>query len=171
MRGKLGIIVGLAAGYVLGARAGRERYEQIKEGAGRLWEMEPVQRQVGKVKDLGRSAALALPGTLWDGAVKVAKAAGTKGTPKDRLDATVHAAKDAGADVAAEAKKVADAAASGTGKAGGTSRSADSGAGKGGSAKGTGGSTPGMGSDSAAEVDTAEDVPSIEDEAEKAADS
>jgi hypothetical protein len=30
MRGKVGLVIGLAAGYVLGARAGRERYEQIK---------------------------------------------------------------------------------------------------------------------------------------------
>ena len=29
MKGKLGIAVGLAAGYVLGTRAGRERYQQI----------------------------------------------------------------------------------------------------------------------------------------------
>src|SRR3546814_17314066 len=31
MKGKVGLVIGLAAGYVLGARAGRERYEQIKE--------------------------------------------------------------------------------------------------------------------------------------------
>lgn len=30
MRFKSGLIVGMAAGYVLGARAGRERYQQIK---------------------------------------------------------------------------------------------------------------------------------------------
>jgi membrane protein DedA with SNARE-associated domain len=30
MRFKTGIVVGMAAGYVLGARAGRERYQQIK---------------------------------------------------------------------------------------------------------------------------------------------
>ena len=33
MRGKIGIVVGLAAGSVLGARAGRESYEQIKTGS------------------------------------------------------------------------------------------------------------------------------------------
>jgi hypothetical protein len=30
---KSGLTIGLAIGYVLGARAGRERYEQIKRGA------------------------------------------------------------------------------------------------------------------------------------------
>lgn len=33
MRGKVGLVIGLAAGYVLGTRAGRERYEQIKAQA------------------------------------------------------------------------------------------------------------------------------------------
>jgi hypothetical protein len=30
---KSGLTIGIAVGYVLGARAGRERYEQIKRGA------------------------------------------------------------------------------------------------------------------------------------------
>ena len=30
MKGKVGLVVGLSVGYVLGTRAGRERYEQIK---------------------------------------------------------------------------------------------------------------------------------------------
>lgn len=30
MRGRLGIFVGFGAGYVLGAKAGRERYEQLR---------------------------------------------------------------------------------------------------------------------------------------------
>jgi len=33
MRFRTGMLVGAAAGYVLGARAGRERYEQIKRWA------------------------------------------------------------------------------------------------------------------------------------------
>ncbi len=34
MRFRTGMVVGAAVGYVLGARAGRERYEQIKRWAG-----------------------------------------------------------------------------------------------------------------------------------------
>jgi hypothetical protein len=30
MRGRLGVFVGFGAGYVLGAKAGRERYEQLR---------------------------------------------------------------------------------------------------------------------------------------------
>ena len=32
MRFRLGVAIGFAAGYYLGARAGRERYEQIRRG-------------------------------------------------------------------------------------------------------------------------------------------
>ena len=42
MRGKAGLVVGLAVGYVLGTRAGRERYEQIKAAALKVWNLDPV---------------------------------------------------------------------------------------------------------------------------------
>lgn len=79
MRGKIGLAIGLAAGYVLGTRAGRERYEQIKEQAERIWNQPAVQKQVDKVKDAGRMAAMALPTALWDGAVKITRAATSRG--------------------------------------------------------------------------------------------
>ena len=44
--GKLTFIAGLAAGYVLGARAGRQRYEQIRRTSGKVWNSGPVQKQV-----------------------------------------------------------------------------------------------------------------------------
>ena len=50
MRGKVGLVIGLAAGYVLGTRAGRERYEQIKEQALKVWNLDPVQKQVDRAK-------------------------------------------------------------------------------------------------------------------------
>lgn len=50
MRGKLAFVVGAAVGYVLGSRAGRERYEQIKRGAKKLWNTGPVQQGVGAVR-------------------------------------------------------------------------------------------------------------------------
>ncbi|MEH3089861.1 MAG: hypothetical protein PGN24_09785 [Microbacterium arborescens] len=115
MRGKIGIAVGLAAGYVLGARAGRQRYEQIKEKAQQVWELDPVQKQVGKVTELGKSAALAVPSVVWDSAKKVVKAAAKKGSPGEKLDATLAQGEKAAGDVrkAAErdARKVADASA------------------------------------------------------------
>lgn len=50
MKGKIAFVLGAAVGYVLGTRAGRERYEQIKRGAEALWKTEPVQRGVGAVR-------------------------------------------------------------------------------------------------------------------------
>jgi hypothetical protein len=43
---KSGLTIGIAVGYVLGARAGRERYEQIKRGAGAARE-HPAVAQLG----------------------------------------------------------------------------------------------------------------------------
>lgn len=118
MKGKIGIVVGLAAGYVLGARAGRERYEQIKTGFLKVSNTDPVQKQVTKAKELGKSAAFALPSALWDGAVKVTKAASKSGTPGQKLDSAIKAGQDSSDEIArgaektaAEVKKTADKAA------------------------------------------------------------
>ncbi len=51
MKGKLALIAGFAAGYVLGARAGRNRYNQIKRVASNFWEADSVQAGVGVVQD------------------------------------------------------------------------------------------------------------------------
>lgn len=107
MRGKIGIVVGLAAGYVLGSRAGRERYEQIKAGYLKLWNTPPVQKQVAKAKELGKSAALALPSAVWDGAVKVTRAASRNGTPGQKLDSAIRAGRASADDVARGAEKTA----------------------------------------------------------------
>jgi hypothetical protein len=50
MAGNLKLLAGLAAGYVLGARAGRERYERIAEAASRLAERPEVREMTGKVR-------------------------------------------------------------------------------------------------------------------------
>jgi len=90
MRGKVGLVIGLAAGYVLGTRAGRERYEQIKAQVDKVWNLEPVQEQVTKAKDFAKSTAMALPSTLWDSAVKVTKSATSKiGASGSLLIATI----------------------------------------------------------------------------------
>jgi len=55
--GKLSFIAGLAAGYVLGARAGRQRYEQIARTSGKVWNSDPVQKQVERGKEVARTKA------------------------------------------------------------------------------------------------------------------
>ena len=48
---------GMAVGYVLGARAGRERYEQIRRAAQVIWQNPTVQQKVGDVE--GKAAETA----------------------------------------------------------------------------------------------------------------
>jgi hypothetical protein len=47
---KTGLLIGAAAGYVLGAKAGRERYEQIKHWLGSAARSEPLAGLAGKGK-------------------------------------------------------------------------------------------------------------------------
>ena len=47
MRGKLMFLSGLAAGFVLGSRAGREKYEEIVVNAKKVWEHPTVQEAAG----------------------------------------------------------------------------------------------------------------------------
>jgi hypothetical protein len=51
MAGRLGMAVGAGAGYVLGARAGRERYQQIVDQARQLWQRQDVQDLAAKARD------------------------------------------------------------------------------------------------------------------------
>ncbi|MEV0902633.1 hypothetical protein [Actinoplanes sp. NPDC049802] len=47
MRGKLMFLTGLAAGFVLGSRAGREKYEEIRANAQKVWQHPTVQEAAG----------------------------------------------------------------------------------------------------------------------------
>ena len=51
MRGKILFVTGAAVGYVLGTRAGRKRYDQMKSAALKVWESPGVQKQVNAVED------------------------------------------------------------------------------------------------------------------------
>lgn len=93
MRGRVGLVIGLTAGYILGARAGRERYEQIREQAAKVWSLPVVQKQVERAKEFGASALKAVPSALWDGAVKVVTSAST---PNDAPQARDAAGDDTG---------------------------------------------------------------------------
>lgn len=54
---KFSFFLGAAAGYVLGARAGRRRYEQIRSGATQVWHSQPVQHQVATAKHAAKTKA------------------------------------------------------------------------------------------------------------------
>jgi hypothetical protein len=59
MRGKLMFGVGVGIGYLLGTRAGRERFEQISSQAKRFWENDTVQEAAATVQEQA--------GRLYDG--------------------------------------------------------------------------------------------------------
>ena len=71
MRGKLLFITGGLVGYVLGARAGRKRYEQIAASAKELWNAPPVQRRVTEVRDFALEAVGDVPAVLFETGKKV----------------------------------------------------------------------------------------------------
>ncbi|WP_327175670.1 YtxH domain-containing protein [Streptomyces sp. NBC_01335] len=57
MRYRLTFIAGLALGYVLGTRAGRERYEQLKKSARQVAENPAVRNTVESAAQSGREYA------------------------------------------------------------------------------------------------------------------
>ncbi|WP_035779879.1 hypothetical protein [Arthrobacter sp. H14] len=54
---KLVILGAAGAGYVLGARAGRQRYEQIRTQAQRLWRNPRLQRTVSQAGEAAKEKA------------------------------------------------------------------------------------------------------------------
>jgi len=68
MKGKAALVVGMAAGYVLGARDGRERYEQIKSQADRLWNDPKVQKNVAQAQDVVKEKAPVVQAKVSDAA-------------------------------------------------------------------------------------------------------
>jgi hypothetical protein len=54
MKGKIMLLAGGAVGYVLGARAGRERYEQNMSQAQSLWHNPTVQEKASQAQDLAK---------------------------------------------------------------------------------------------------------------------
>jgi hypothetical protein len=67
MAGNFKLAVGLAAGYVLGTRAGRERYERLAEAARNVADRPEVQQLTGKLR-----------GSLGTGIDKAAGSAGDR---------------------------------------------------------------------------------------------
>jgi hypothetical protein len=67
---KLSFVAGVGVGYVLGARAGRKRYEQIKAQAGKMWRSEPVQTRVHTATDKVKDQAAPFVTEKLGGAVK-----------------------------------------------------------------------------------------------------
>jgi hypothetical protein len=94
---KLGMLAAGAVGYVLGARAGRERYDQIVYQAQRLWTNPKVQRAAGEAQERAREVAPVVAEKVGDAAKHAAGAAVsavTRSSGDDESDASGTATRD-----------------------------------------------------------------------------
>jgi len=57
MKGKILFVAGLGLGYVLGTRAGREKYEELKSAALKVWNDPRVQKQVDAAQEFVKDKA------------------------------------------------------------------------------------------------------------------
>lgn len=80
---KLTVLVVGAAGYVIGARAGRERYEQIKQQSAKAWGSPSVQGAVDDVQSHAKQAAVDLGGAVKDKVVDTVTSSKDGAIPAD----------------------------------------------------------------------------------------
>jgi hypothetical protein len=85
---KLTLLVAAGAGYVLGSRAGRERYEQIKTQATKTWNNPKVQDTVDTVQTQAKAAGADL------GSKVGTKVAETAGDVKDKVAGKISSSND-----------------------------------------------------------------------------
>ncbi len=68
MKGKILFVAGLGLGYLLGTRAGREKYDELKAAALKVWNDPRVQKQVDAVEDFVKDKAPDVAEFVSDGA-------------------------------------------------------------------------------------------------------
>ncbi len=86
---KLTLLLAAGAGYVLGTRAGRERYEQIKKTALRVKDDPRVQEKAHQAADVARETAKEKAPVVKDAVTSAAATVADKVTPSgggDRSD-------------------------------------------------------------------------------------
>jgi hypothetical protein len=96
------LAVGVAIGYIVGARAGRARYDEMAATVSKLWRDPRVRKVRTDVESYARQQAPVIRERAE------ALAAATPGFAKDVADRTAAAAKDVADRTAAAAKDVAD---------------------------------------------------------------
>lgn len=112
MQTRIGFLTGVAVGYVLGARAGRSRYEQIKKQADTLWNDPRVQEKVGTATETVKAKAPEVQARLTQTVQEKAPAVGqklseVKGNAASTVAEKAAGAKEKVADKAAAAKSTA----------------------------------------------------------------
>ncbi len=96
MKGKVLLLTGAAVGYVLGTRDGRERYEQIRSQAQRLWNDPKVQDARSHAQDAARERAPEMQQKLSDAASKAGDSARSRFGGEDAETSATGAAHQAG---------------------------------------------------------------------------
>ena len=71
MKGKILFVAGLGLGYLLGTRAGREKYDELKSAALKVWNDPRVQKQVDAVEGFVKDKAPEVADFVSDSAKKV----------------------------------------------------------------------------------------------------
>jgi hypothetical protein len=67
MRMRLGLVIGFGVGYVLGAKAGQQRYEEIKDSFNKLMGTEPAQQLQAEVREAAERAGALIEEKAADG--------------------------------------------------------------------------------------------------------
>jgi hypothetical protein len=83
VKGKILFVAGLGLGYVLGTRAGREKYEELRTAALKVWNDPRVQKAADSVEDFVKDKAPDVADFVSDNAKKVvAQVSGKKPAAK-----------------------------------------------------------------------------------------
>ena len=93
MKSKILLVVGIGIGYVLGTRAGREKYDKMKATAEKLWNDPRVQKQVNNAEEFVKDKAPEVAEFLSDGAKKVVSQVSGSKAPARKAPAKPAAAK------------------------------------------------------------------------------
>ena len=87
---KLGILIGLGAGYVLGARAGRQRYDQLATKAQEFWSDPRVQRQATRAQDAVQEKATQAAGSVQETVKDKVPGFGSNGSDSHKATTAQH---------------------------------------------------------------------------------
>jgi hypothetical protein len=80
MRLRIGLLAGFAAGYVLGAKAGQQRFEEIRDGFNKLMGTEQAQQLQSQVAEAASRAGQVIEEKASEGVAKVSEKVGSGGT-------------------------------------------------------------------------------------------
>ena len=83
MRGRLGMLIGFGAGYVLGAKAGNERYEQLRRLYDNLVTSPGFQQATGRAREAASSGIGSAKDKAAEGVSKVTSAVKERGSSED----------------------------------------------------------------------------------------